>query len=57
MFEKSEATEPSQERKITTAGEKAKRPEGLAGKRARMLEKSEATETRQDQKITTAGEK
>ena len=29
MFEKSEATEPSQERKITTAVGKAKRPKGM----------------------------
>ena len=54
MFEKSEATEPSQERKITTAVGKAKRPEGMEDKRSRMFEKSEATEPSQERKITTA---
>jgi hypothetical protein len=48
MSRKSEATETFQKKKITTAGEGAKRPEAAVSKRSRMSRKSEAIEMFQE---------
>ena len=47
-----EVTFQIQERKITTAVGKAKRSEGMEGKRSRMLGESEATGGHGEQKVT-----